>query len=182
MPIGSYVVIPHISHQICLRKNLLKTFLDVGVGFGMNGVIVRQYIDDGILPFKSVLEGVEAFSGYRNPLWAMYNYIYEMPLQDVFFSKTYDCILITDVIEHFDKKQGIFQLKKLKNLLNKSGILIVSTPAIFCEQGAVHGNMYEVHRSLFTVEDFKELGFEILKDGGKDEFCNYMICAMYENK
>lgn len=183
MPIGSYSVIPHVGYQISLRKNVIKTVLDVGIGFGMNGVIVRQYLDDGVLPFSVWLDGVEAFAKYRNPLWAMYNHIWTQPLENVDFGvKTYECIIMTDVIEHFNKSHGVLQLERLKKMLSQNGIFIVSTPSVFVQQGAAHGNIYETHRSLWTCKDFEDLGFKILKNGSCDEFGNYMICAMYEHR
>jgi 2-polyprenyl-3-methyl-5-hydroxy-6-metoxy-1,4-benzoquinol methylase len=180
MPISSYTVLPEVAYQLSKRFGQIKTVLDVGIGFGIYGALVRNYLDSGVLPFKTRLDGVEAWAKYRNPMWANYHHVYEQPLQDVKFERKYDFIIMCDVIEHFDKEEGKEQIKRLISQLNPKGQLIVSTPAIFCEQGAAHGNKFETHKSLWTKEDFSELGFDLIKNGKKDKWEHLMLCAIYE--
>jgi 2-polyprenyl-3-methyl-5-hydroxy-6-metoxy-1,4-benzoquinol methylase len=179
MPISSYTVIPEIAYELSLRLGKINTVLDVGIGYGIYSAIVRQYLDSGVQPFRVILDGIEAFPKYRNPQWAMYHHVYGQALQEVTLNKSYDAIIMCDVIEHLEKKEGKWQLDRLIAHLNPNGILLVSTPAIFCEQGAVHGNEYERHVSLWAVEDFMEMGYEIIKDGTTDKWQHQMLLAKY---
>lgn len=181
MPLSSYAVAPEVAYLLSVRKLQIKSVLDVGCGFGFYGMLVRNYLDEGKEPFQIYMDAVEAFPKYRNLFWANYHHIFEQPVENVEFKQKYDAIIMCDVIEHFEKEQGLKVIEKLKNQLTENGILIISTPSIFCEQGAVNGNIYETHKSLWDVKEFKELGFKIQKDGKKDKWEHYMICAFYEN-
>lgn len=53
--------------------------------------------------------------------------------------------------------------------------LFVGTPAVWMEQGAVYGNELERHRSIWTAEEFRTAGFEVLDSGELDRFGNRML-------
>jgi hypothetical protein len=89
----------------------------------------------------------------------------------------FDLIVMTDVIEHFTKEDGVKLLNKLKAKCVKG--VIVSTPSIWIEQGAAYGNTFETHKSLWTVKDFTDLGYGIIWDGRKDEYGHMMLIADY---
>lgn len=149
-----------------VRKNPRRV-LDVGIGFGIYGAAIREWLDSGY-GRKTFIEGVEAFSGYENPNWQHYDRVIIDDVMKVFFDELYDAILLLDVIEHFGKEEGEELIRRMKSILFIGGILLVGTPAIFCPQDAVYGNEYERHRSLWTKEDFE--GFEILRDGSPDKY------------
>ncbi len=172
MPISSYASIPDIINSVVIKQP--RTLLDVGIGNGMYGAIVSNYIP------SCKIYGIEAFPNYRTPLWNVYTHV---NISDVFktdINDKYDCIIIADVIEHFEKEIGLKVIEKLKEALNPAGVLLISTPSIFCEQGAVGGNEFERHKSLFTKEDFKDIpGWEILKDGEPDKWGHYMLVIKF---
>ena len=180
MPIGSYAVSFHVVAE--MEKKQPRTILDLGIGYGFLSACVRQWLDAGVEPFQKVLIGVEGFPKYRNPQWNLYNEVYEMTIQ-TFLHKNcmqFDCIVFSDVIEHFSKVDGVIILEQLKKLLNPGGILLVGTPGVFCEQGSVHGNELETHRSLWTAEDFpSSQGWTLIKDGEPDEFKHRMVLAKW---
>lgn len=187
MPIGSYALTYNIAHEIWKRKP--ARVLDLGVGFGMQGALVRQYVDQGIQPWKTFLIGIEGFEGYRNPLWDLYEFVNIMPIQDWIagtikrndnqeYKSLYDMIIMTDVIEHFDKEEGFQIAQDLMKLLNPGGIVLIGTPGIFQEQGAAYGNEYERHRSAWSAFDFPP-GYEIIQDGSPDRDGHQMILVKY---
>lgn len=165
MPVSSYSVIPEIIHETIFNNP--SSVLDVGVGNGMYGALVKNY-----LPGCRVC-GVEGFN-YRTPMWSMYNHIWEMELTRVLpiIREQFDVIIMADVIEHFDKEAGRDVIRQLKGLLTDKGILLISTPAVFIEQGAVGGNELEIHKALYKHEDIPEA--EVLKDGRKDKYGHLM--------
>jgi len=182
MPIGCCSLIPHIATEFALRRP--KSVLDLGAGMGIYGAVVRQYLDNGVKPWKTWLVGVEGFAGYENPCWDLYDDVYDgmitCPISDFVRSSIiiFDAVLLLDVIEHFEKPAGLELLAQIRsNLLTESGRLYVGTPAVWMEQGAAHGNEFERHRSLWTVAEFWSLGFEIIANGTRDQWGNQMILA-----
>lgn len=179
MPIGSYALTFNIAHEIW-KKNP-KSVLDLGVGLGMTGVLVRSYTADlGKAPWKTVLHGVEGFADYRTGIWDIYDHVFEGSIQS-YLSEVpdkYDMIIMSDVIEHFEKEEGFAIAKELMTRLNPGGIVLIGTPGIFQEQGAAHGNEYERHRSSWKAFDFPE-GYQILQDGSPDKVGNMMILVKY---
>lgn len=182
MPIGSYVIMPIVINE--LIKHRSKEILDLGCGLGIYGAAVRQWCEMDCFKRTIRIIGVEGFEKYKNPNWQHYDEVIIIDIRNLRFKDLegrFDTILMLDVIEHFDKREGWFLIDKLIELLKNNGILLISTPAVFCEQEAVYGNELERHKSLWTVEEFENNGFEILKDGKADSFGHMMIVAKYTN-
>jgi 2-polyprenyl-3-methyl-5-hydroxy-6-metoxy-1,4-benzoquinol methylase len=182
MPISSFSIVSLIACELNFYKP--KTVLDLGCGSGFYGSVVRQFVDMG-WGAKTRLEGVEPFQEYKNPNWLHYSVVWKRSIQDhlqfVQYTK-YDCILFLDVIEHFPRLEGLATLEVLKEFLNPGGVLIVSTPGTFQEQGAEYGNELERHVSFYPVDDFLIRGFVVLREGGlKDQFQQQMTVAKYVN-
>ena len=123
--------------------------------------------------------GVEGFYQYQSPLWKCYDHVYNCTIQEYLKEKAhrFDCVLMTDVLEHFDKDEGNTVIKKIvDDVLNPGGILLISTPAVWIEQGAAYGNELETHRSLWHFTDFIGMpGVEIIKDGREDDMGYKML-------
>ena len=154
MPIGSYSSFADI---ICdLIHHRPNTILDLGIGFGMNGAGIRNWLDSGVKPWNIRLVGVEGWADYISPCWDCYDKVHVCTIQDYLKStdQKFDAIVMTDVIEHFDKEEGQAVLAMCMAHLNPGGALYVSTPGIFFEQGAAHGNELERHRSEWKVAEF----------------------------
>lgn len=187
MPIGSYALTYNIAHEIWKKKP--ARVVDLGIGFGMQGALVRQYVDQGIQPWKTFILGIEGFPEYRNPVWDLYSLVKVCSIQE-WISGTlqvnteredqylYDMIIMTDVIEHFDKGDGFKVAQDIMKLLAPGGIALIGTPGIFQEQGAAYGNEFERHRSLWGPYDFPA-GYTILQDGSPDKDGHQMILVKY---
>lgn len=185
MAIGSFSLLYHYCDQ--LQKHRPKNILDLGIGFGMMGALVRQYLSEGVkkdktlFPWGISLTGIEGFEGYRNPAWDLYdniiiedirNYVPSIP------DKTFDFIIFSDVLEHMSREEGESVIHSLMRTLRPGGVLMIGTPGVFVEQGPVHGNEYERHKSLWKWNEFPP-GFEVIKNGQGDEFGHYMILVKY---
>jgi 2-polyprenyl-3-methyl-5-hydroxy-6-metoxy-1,4-benzoquinol methylase len=132
--------------------------LDIGCGFGKYGVLIREYLDvwERRLDPDSwcvKLVGIEAFDRYRNPI---YDYVYS----EVHFGEAqrivptlgqFDLVLMADVIEHLEKEQA---RNLMRECLERSKVVVVSTPTEFAPQDDILGNSHEVHRSCWTRDDF----------------------------
>ena len=141
-----------------------KSILDVGFGFGSKGMLFREYTDvwNGTWTWgrETQIDGIEIFETYITDLQRLiYNNIYcgdALVLIDKL--RKYDLIYIGDVIEHFSREDGINLLEKMK-IHGKT--VIVATPVVVSEQGAVYGNEHETHVSQWTREDFKDCDVKI---------------------
>lgn len=160
MPTSDFWTIPHVLEIIRVLRP--ERVLDVGVGFGKYGVLLREYLDVWEERFarddwRLELHGLEGHEGYANPIWdAVYDEVQVRDLQGWLAEESdtrYDLALMADVLEHFDRAAGD---RALDGLLDRSRYLIVTTPLDFHEQGAVLGNPLEEHRSLWGAADFAD--------------------------
>ncbi|RLB35932.1 MAG: glycosyltransferase family 1 protein [Deltaproteobacteria bacterium] len=183
MPVSSYEVIPEILNFIVNIRP--STILDVGVGFGKYGVLLREsleIVDERYdkQEWRTIIEGVEAFRNYRNPL---HEYCYDKVYYADIFSiidnlKNYDLIMLIDVIEHFQKDKGFKLINALLKHCNKA--LLISTPLFPASQEAVFGNEYEIHRSRWKIVDFVDydFNFRIVGRGKKSQ----LLVAIFPSK
>jgi hypothetical protein len=169
MPIGSFTVIPHVAELLATRRP--ARVLDLGIGSGFYGAVVRQWVDLGVRPWRTVLVGVEAWAEYRNPLWDLYNLIIVDTIQAYFsaFRDEFDCVVLGDVLEHFDPDQGTAVLREGQARVAPGGMMIVATPAVFFEQSAVYGNEFERHRSCWPADRLEALGFRTILSGAEPQ-------------
>jgi hypothetical protein len=131
-----------------------RRVVDIGVGVGTYGFLLRQVLDIGherLTPesWQSVIDGVEIFEAYRNPVWDYaYDTVWRADARD--FIRTmdrYDLCLFNDVLEHFELEEA----RELAAIaLDKCRALIVTTPNVDMPQGEWGGNEAEMHRSFVT--------------------------------
>lgn len=184
MPIGCVSLIPTIITDLIPRKP--KKILDAGIGMGLWGAAVRQWLDMGApralrgdtgqvadahglrgvgrQKWGTYLMGIEGFSKYRNPCWDLYDYIHEMSIQEYLMTHhndKFDAILLLDVLEHFRDWEGRDYVHMLQERLTPGGVIYIGTPGVWIEQGAAYGNKFERHQSLWTAEDLRSMGFDI---------------------
>lgn len=128
-----------------------KLVLDVGCGYGKYGVLLREYLD----PTPEV-HGVEAWEPYVEPhrLRGIYDHLYvgdalQLPWSVI---RSYDLVMMGDVIEHMPKDEAMNFLSRCK------GWVVVATPVHFFE---THGDDLpptEAHVSHWARTDFEETG------------------------
>ncbi|MEK7473722.1 MAG: class I SAM-dependent methyltransferase [Patescibacteria group bacterium] len=139
-----------------------KSILDIGVGFGKYGVLAREYLElwDGredYKHFKRHIDGIEAYADYLTPLHTyVYDRVYVGNALDIVptIKRSYDLVLLIDVLEHFEKPEG---KALLKMLLKRHRGIIVSVPKDIGEQGEVFGNVHEEHKAEWKASDLSAL-------------------------
>lgn len=163
MPLSNPDHISTVLHfaQACRPKSIL----DVGIGTGSYGLLLRQSLDIGygrVQPAEWQVEitGVEIFENYHNPVW---DYAYTSVIlgdvrQILPKLKNYDLVLCNDVLEHFPREEA---RTIAKALVCHCGTLIATTPNREYPQGAWGGNEAETHHSLLDRTDFTGLVAEI---------------------
>lgn len=160
----SHRVMPTSSHEqisvvlsLC-RELAPKSVLDVGIGFGKYGVLLREYLDIFLERYERAswqidIGGIEFFAPYENPIW---HYVYDWvrigdALEILPSLGGFDLILLVDVLEHLGRDEGRVLVDES---IHHAKYVIVCTPAMFFAQSALCGNEAEVHRSRWIPGDF----------------------------
>ncbi|MDB5340383.1 MAG: hypothetical protein JWN70_6002 [Planctomycetaceae bacterium] len=164
MPVSNSEHIPAVLHFV--HASAPTSILDVGIGTGSYGLLLRQGLDIGygrIQPdeWKVRIDGAEIFDAYRNPVW---NYAYNRVIMGDIRSglaglDRYDLVLCNDVLEHFPREEA---RRLIRALLEKCRVLIATTPNREYAQGAWGGNQAETHHALLDRRDFCGLVAEIV--------------------
>ena len=137
-----------------------KTILDIGIGFGKFGFLSREYLDiwgreSHDYRSRDVrIDGIEVFKEYLTPV---HNFIYD----NIFIGNAidvlptlkirYDLILLIDVLEHFNFKEGE---KIISECIKRGRNIIISTPLNIGNQGPSRGNIYESHKFQWRKKHF----------------------------
>lgn len=164
MPSSRPNTIPTVIHIV--KQLRPASILDVGVGFGKWGHLFREYTDIVAAEhdpkrykrkhWQVRIDGIEGHAAYLTP---MHRFLYsEIFIGDarqiVRRLSRYDLIFLGDIIEHFDKADGLSLLRRCVAKANKA--VVLSTPKHETLQADLCGNELERHRSLWSATDFKE--------------------------
>ncbi|MBR8837697.1 MAG: class I SAM-dependent methyltransferase [Stigonema ocellatum SAG 48.90 = DSM 106950] len=138
-----------------------RRILDVGIGMGSYGFLIRQFLDISQERLKKSewqiqIDGVEIFEGYRNPVWDYaYSRVSIGDIRDLVDSlEEYDLILCNDVLEHFEREEARLLISQLLKL---SLVFIATTPNREYPQDSWGGNEAERHLCLLDASDFPQL-------------------------
>lgn len=159
MPLSNPEHIPAVLHFVqALRP---ASILDVGIGTGSYGLLLRQSLDIGygrVEPkeWQTKIDGVEIFERYRNPVWGYaYSNVWLGDIRPLLPTLgTYDLVLCNDVLEHFPRKEA---QALMRSLLASGRVLIATSPNRDYPQGAWGGNEAETHHCLLDRSDFPGL-------------------------
>lgn len=144
-----------------LMKIAPRRVLDVGVGFGRWGIIVREFCENWYgrelqKDWEIYIEGIEAFpkciTDYHHQF---YDKIHIGDAAEIVptLEGQWDVIIFGDVLEHFTKEDG---LKLLNYSLNISDYVMVNVPLGHeWLQDEKYNNPYERHLSKWTAEEFQ---------------------------
>lgn len=154
-----------VEHAVWLQP---RQVLDIGFGFGKWGFLLREALDfiDGRVAREDwavTIDGIDAREN-GSPLegW-VYDDVQIGDIRELIDDlKPYDLVVMGDVIEHFDKAEGI---SLLHTLLAKHRNVLLTTPYAFFEQ-EIEGNPYQRHRSHWTINDFGAWTFDYDVVGG----------------
>lgn len=162
MPTSEPFLIPQVL-SLVLQLNPSR-ILDVGVGFGKWGFLLREYLEvcQGRYhkkDWEKRIDGVEVFKDYIDDHHKIfYDKVFKKDILKFPIEKhDYDLIILGDVIEHLEKKDALKLISKLKRHAN----LIITTPNGKTLQGESFGNKHETHLSGFFPDDFKRFNAKV---------------------
>lgn len=143
-----------------LKRDLKDCQSVLDLGCGPNSLIKNYTI-----PFKV---GVELFEPYLEETIkkGIHNeYIKEDITKVNFPQKSFDAVIMIDVLEHLNKEDGHALLKKIEGWVKKR--IIIFTPNGYIWQGDedhychTSSNKLQEHKSGWTAKEFKKLGFKV---------------------
>jgi len=76
-----------------------------------------------------------------------------------FRDRSFDLVLLSEVLEHLEKKQGYAVLKQLERIARQ--LIIITVPQGLLKQEGVGGIDAERHRSAWYTSEFKKLGYKV---------------------
>jgi hypothetical protein len=145
-----------------LMKIAPQRVLDVGVGYGRWGMVIREFCDVwyGRVNQKDWAVQIEGIEAFKNNIDAYHQYFYNHIYLDDFRSvyqtlmDSYDVIIFGDVLEHFEKEEATSYLTWA---IHKSKYVIVNIPiGENWQQDETYENVYEKHLSTWVEEDFAQ--------------------------
>ena len=139
-----------------------KSVLDLGIGYGMNGAVLRNYFGgpNGRLDTANpafLLHGIEVFHHYRNPMWGLYDRVTVGDIRDSLpILGNYDLVVCTDVLEHLDVDLGKQVLMRARHAFIGVCNYLEANP----KEGAF-GNPHEAHVSQWSRDLLESFGYEV---------------------
>lgn len=133
------------------KREPFKSVLDVGVGYGKYGFLIREYFETHLGRFKKGdfeirVDGVEPFKEMITFQQQIYDNIFFKTIEQLEISQgVYDIILWIDILEHLPKEEAIFHFNRLKKHGKEH---IIATPKTFIKQKLIVNTEYDQHRSL----------------------------------
>lgn len=76
-----------------------------------------------------------------------------------FAHKSFDVVACIDILEHLTKKEGYKLIKNVEQIAKKK--IIILTPNGFLPQAQYDKNVLQIHKSGWTIDEFKRLGFDV---------------------
>lgn len=137
-----------------LRTNLKDCESVLDLGCGPSSAV--QFCG----PFKRSV-GVEAYAPYLKLAEEKktHDELICKNIQDLDFPpKSFDAVIMLEVIEHMPKEMGLDVLRKAEKWARKK--VIITTPNGFIAQKSLDGNPLQEHLSGWSVENMKQLGYE----------------------
>lgn len=158
MPSASW---KHISTALEKIYDLSPTsVLDIGIGFGKWGFLLREYLDVWAGRYHKPewlvrIDGIEIFEPYiLESHQFFYNEIFIGDVRELIDEvDDYDLIIVGDVLEHMPKESSLLLIDKL---IHKSKNILVNLPLGIWPQEDLFGNPNERHISTWSIEDLSK--------------------------
>lgn len=144
-----------------LIKVAPRRVLDVGVGFGRWGVLVREFCENWFgrevpADWEVHVEGIEAFADciadYHQGFYDKIHLGDARQILPSLLEEGWDMMVFGDILEHFDKEEAV---GLLRGAIQSSTYVLVNVPlGAGWGQAGKYGNPFECHLSEWTIEDF----------------------------
>ena len=152
-----FVYIGDLSYYKALEKEFFgaKNVLDVGCGNWSPLVNVKKtFYSVGIDIHTPSIEEIK-----KKKIHDEYKVGDVLKLNKFFKPKSFDVVVALDVIEHFEKKEGLKLIKQMESIAKSK--LIILTPYGFMKQHPHDGNPFQEHKSGWFPNEFVKRGYKV---------------------
>lgn len=148
------------QHIKLLEKEVIgccETLLDVGCGDGSHLKNLAPYLkrSTGVDIFEPAIRKARERNIYTDTILLDIREISKL-----FKENSFDCVVAFDIIEHLEKSEGLALIEGMEKIATKK--VIIFTPNGFLPQCSLYGNIYQIHRSGWTVSDMKSRGYKVI--------------------
>lgn len=132
-----------------------ETILDLGCGYDSPLTYMKgSYDTTGVDIYKEAL--VESKKKGTHTRYKQYDI---RMIKRAYPKKTFDAVVLFDVIEHLTRAEGEALLKDIKTMATKT--IVILTPNGYTDQDAYDGNPYQKHKSGWTLQDFRSRAYRV---------------------
>ncbi|OGH18879.1 MAG: hypothetical protein A3F31_04870 [Candidatus Levybacteria bacterium RIFCSPHIGHO2_12_FULL_38_12] len=152
-----FVGLGDLSYYKTLEKELNKmtSVLDVGCGSWSPLIHIKKtFRSVGVDIYKPSIEEIK-----KKKIHDEYKIGNVLKIYTYFKPKSFDAVVALDVVEHFEKKEGLQLIKQMESIAKKK--VIILTPFGFTPQHPMDGNPYQEHKSGWYVHDFEKRGYKV---------------------
>jgi len=156
MPTSNPTIIPVIINII--RELHPTKILDLGIGKGKYGFLIREYLEGNINNKNLIINGVEGYSKNITQLQEkIYDNIFNEDIRNTrnYLLNTYDLIIMIDVFEHLTKDDAI---QLITEITKKSKYILIAVPCYVTNQKGFDDDPkeYEKHRYFWKYNELKK--------------------------
>lgn len=132
-----------------------KSVLDVGCGDNSPlGRVKKTFYSEGIdIYLPSIIRSK------KNKIHDKYLVGSVEHIDKYYKEKSFDAVILMDVIEHFKKADALMLIKKIEKIACKK--VIILTPNGFLDQGHYGDNPHQDHKSGWLAKDLQSLGYKV---------------------
>lgn len=137
----------------------ISTVLDVGCGLALKSQFISADIRVGVDIHRPYLERIDA----KVPYVAVNADVDDLP--NLFLPKSFDLVLVLDIVEHFEKDDALRLIRNAESLARKA--VVIETPDGYLPQNidilGLGGDHFQTHRCGFTAEEFRGMGYDVVE-------------------
>ena len=140
-------------------KQRISSILDVACGLSLKSQYLQADIRVGVDIYRPYLEKIDATVPYITVVHDV------RKLDEVFIDKSFDIVLMLDIIEHLEKDESLALIKTAERLAKVA--VIVETPEGYVPQNidiwGHGGDEWQTHRCGWEKAELEGMGFKVLR-------------------
>lgn len=140
-------------------KQKISTVLDVACGLSLKSQYIDAEIRVGVDIYRPYLEKIDA----KVPFVTVVHDVRK--LDEVFMARSFDIVLMLDIIEHLEKDESLALLRTAERLAKVA--VIIETPEGFIPQNidiwGHGGDEWQTHRCGWEKLELEELGYKVIR-------------------
>jgi predicted TPR repeat methyltransferase len=140
-------------------KQKITSILDVACGLSLKSQYMQADIRVGVDIYRPYLAKIEATVPYTTVVHDV------RKLDEVFLDKSFDIVLMLDIIEHLEKPESLALLQTAERLAKVA--VIIETPEGFVPQNidiwGHGGDEWQTHRCGWDKVELEAMGYDVIR-------------------